>query len=100
MIDLVVLSGLDGTSSLLTAFKAASQAIFNSVTTVSYPSDVTLSYAELEFIARNELPKDRPFILLGEALSGPIALSIASNSSPGLGGLVLSASFAKNPTPH
>ncbi len=97
MIELVVLPGLDGTATLLADFKAASMASFNSVTTVSYPNDLALNYAELESIARNALPKDKPFILLGESFSGPIALAIASNPPPGLAGLVLSATFAKNP---
>lgn len=97
MIELVVLPGLDGTATLLSEFKSASLGSFGSVTTVSYPKDKALNYRELESIARNSLPKDKPFMLLGESFSGPIALSIAANPPPGLIGLVLSATFAKNP---
>jgi pimeloyl-[acyl-carrier protein] methyl ester esterase len=97
MIELVVLPGLDGTATLLSEFKSASMASFSSVTTVSYPPDKALNYAELELIARSALPKDKPFVLLGESFSGPIALSIAANPPPGLVGLVLSATFANNP---
>ena len=97
MIALVVLPGLDGTATLLSEFKSASMASFSSVTTAAYPLDTALNYAELESIARNALPKDKPFVLLGESFSGPIALSIAANPPPGLVGLVLSATFAKNP---
>lgn len=97
MIDLIVLPGLDGTATLLSEFKSASLASFASVATVSYPPDKALDYLELESIARNALPKDKPFLLLGESFSGPIALSIAANPPPGLVGLVLSATFAKNP---
>jgi len=97
MIELVVLPGLDGTATLLSEFKSASMASFGSVTTVSYLLDKALNYAELESIASNALPKDKPFVLLGESFSGPIALSIAANPPPGLVGLILSATFAKNP---
>jgi pimeloyl-[acyl-carrier protein] methyl ester esterase len=97
MIELVVLPGLDGTATLLSEFKSASMASFSSVITISYPLDKALNYAELESFARNALPKDKPFVLLGESFSGPIALSIAANPPPGLVGLVLSATFAKNP---
>jgi pimeloyl-[acyl-carrier protein] methyl ester esterase len=97
MIELVVLPGLDGTATLLSEFKSACLASFSSVTTVSYPLDMALNYAELETLARSALPKGKPFVLLGESFSGPIALSIAANPPPGLVGLVLSATFAKNP---
>jgi pimeloyl-[acyl-carrier protein] methyl ester esterase len=94
---LVVLPGLDGAATLLSEFKSAALASFSSVTAISYPLDKALNYAELESIARSALPKDKPFVLLGESFSGPIALSIAVNPPPGLVGLVLCATFAKNP---
>jgi pimeloyl-[acyl-carrier protein] methyl ester esterase len=97
MIALIVLPGLDGTATLLSEFKSAALALFSSVTLVSYPLDKALNYAELESIARSALPKNTPFVLLGESFSGPIALSIAANHPQGLVGLVLCATFAKNP---
>lgn len=97
MTVLVVLPGLDGTATLLSAFKEAVSPIFDSVQLVSYPSGQKASYAELEQIARNALPTEKPFVLLGESFSGPIAISIAANPPKNLIGLVLSATFARNP---
>ncbi len=95
--DLIVLPGLDGTALMLAEFKSASLANFSSVILVSYPTDRVLDYSALELIARAALPKDRPFVLLGESFSGPIALSIAANPPPGLTALVLCATFASCP---
>ncbi len=43
------------------------------------------------------LPVDRPFVLLGESFSGPVAILLAAADPPGLQGLVLCASFARKP---
>jgi pimeloyl-[acyl-carrier protein] methyl ester esterase len=66
---------------------------------VTYPNDEPRDYAGHEVIARARLPVDRPFVLLGESYSGPIAVSIAASAPPGLIGLVLCCSFARNPRP-
>ena len=50
-------------------------------------------------VARSFLPQDQPFFLLAESFSGPIGISIAASSPPGLLGLVLCCSFARNPVP-
>jgi pimeloyl-[acyl-carrier protein] methyl ester esterase len=97
MPNLVVLPGLDGTGDLLTVFAKAANKSFNAVTAVTYPNSEVLDYAALEQFARQSLPMDRPFVLLGESFSGPIALSIAANPPATMIGLVLSTSFAKNP---
>ena len=97
MSALVVLPGLDGTATLLFDFVEAARATFDSVITVSYPHDRVLNYKELESLARLSLPNDVPFFLLGESFSGPIALSIAADPPPGMMGLILSTTFAKNP---
>ncbi|MDR2013441.1 MAG: lysophospholipase [Rhodanobacter sp.] len=98
MIALVLLPGLDGTGLQLTNLVAS----FGSevkIIVASYPTNVVLDYPELESIARSFLPQDQPFILLGESFSGPIAISIAASRPPGLRGLVLCCSFARNPLP-
>jgi pimeloyl-[acyl-carrier protein] methyl ester esterase len=94
---LVVLPGLDGTATLLSDFVEAARATFDSVVVVPYPHDRVLDYKQLESLARLSLPRDEPFFLLGESFSGPIALSIAADPPPGLIGLILSTTFAKNP---
>ena len=98
MITLVLLPGLDGTGRLFDDFVAAFGPEVQTIV-VSYPPEKPLGYAELEPIARSFLPHDQPFYLLAESFSGPLAISIAAASPPGLCGLVLCCSFARNPWP-
>ena len=100
MTDLYILPGLDGTTRMLDAFIAAARANdFSTVHAIGYPLDQPLGYAELEAIARAELPRQAPFVLLGESFSGPIAIAIAADPPPNLIGLVLSTTFARAPVP-
>lgn len=97
---LVVLPGLDGTARLLAGFAdAARTAGFARVATVAYPTDRTLGYRDLTALARDALPRDEAFVLLGESFSGPIAIALAAEPPPNLRGLVLSTTFAKAPVP-
>lgn len=98
MVTLVLLPGLDGTGLLFADFVAALGPNVRAIV-ASYPTDVPLGYDELEPIARSFLPHDEPFFLLAESFSGPIAIAIAASSPPGLLGLVLCCSFARNPMP-
>jgi pimeloyl-ACP methyl ester carboxylesterase len=98
MVALVLLPGMHGTGELFAEFLAALGSEHEGVT-VSYPPDQPLDYAQLEFFVRSRLPTDRPFVLLGESFSGPIAISIAASAPSGLRGLVLCVSFPKNPLP-
>jgi pimeloyl-ACP methyl ester carboxylesterase len=98
MVALVLLPGLDGTGLQLSNFAASFRSNLK-VIAASYPTHTSLGYPELEPIARSFLPNDQPFILLGESFSGPIAISIAASRPPGLLGLVLCCSFARNPRP-
>ena len=98
MITLVLLPGLDGTGLLFANFARFFGADVK-IIVASYPTDVALGYSELEPIARSFLPKDQPFVLLGESFSGPIAISIAASRPPGLLGLVLCCSFMRSPRP-
>jgi pimeloyl-ACP methyl ester carboxylesterase len=95
---IVLLPGLDGTGLLFSRFVSALGPNFES-TVVRYPDNQALNYAEHESIARLSLPRDRPYIILGESFSGPIAISIAASMPPGLVGLILCCSFARNPLP-
>jgi pimeloyl-[acyl-carrier protein] methyl ester esterase len=45
------------------------------------------------------LPRNQPFVLLGESFSGPIAIRIAARSPAGLVAVILCGTFAKNPFP-
>jgi pimeloyl-[acyl-carrier protein] methyl ester esterase len=96
---LVLLPGLDGTGKLFAEFLEALDPAFNA-TVIGYPKDVPAGYAELEALVRAGLPADRPFLLLGESFSGPIAIRIAASPPPGLVGLILCGTFARNPFPY
>ncbi|MBK5413220.1 alpha/beta fold hydrolase [Pseudomonas sp. TH31] len=95
---LVLLPGMDGTGELFQAFVAALENACDTVV-VTYPCDIPLNHGELQAIARQALPTDRPFVLLGESFSGPIALSLTALNLPLQVGLVLCCTFASNPRP-
>jgi pimeloyl-[acyl-carrier protein] methyl ester esterase len=89
---------MDGTGSLLGEFIAALPRGLEPIV-VTYPLDRSMNYAELEQFARASLPTERPFVLVGESFSGPIAISLAASKPAGLRGLVLVCSFARSPIP-
>ncbi|WP_188564808.1 alpha/beta fold hydrolase [Undibacterium terreum] len=99
MLSIVLLPGMDGTGSLFAPFISALGNDFNCVT-VRYPTTEGLGYQELEEIARQSLPRDGNFIILGESFSGPIAVSLASANPKGLVGLILCSTFIRNPRPR
>ncbi len=98
MLTLVLLPGMDGTGDLFAPFVAALGQSFR-VQVVRYPTSDSLGYAELEAFVHASLPVNEPFMLLGESFSGPIATSIAASRPSGLLGLVLCATFVRNPRP-
>jgi len=63
----------------------------------SYPTCQPLSYGKLMPLVQKNLPTDRPFVILGESFSGPLALMLAVAKPPGLRGVILCASFVRNP---
>jgi pimeloyl-ACP methyl ester carboxylesterase len=95
---LVLLPGLDGTGFLFRRFREALDPSISTIV-VSYPNDRGIDYAGLERVVRSVLPRRKPFVLLAESFSGPIAISIAASRPAGLRGLILSCSFARNPRP-
>lgn len=95
---LVLLPGMDGTGRLFEPLlKALGPEV--PVQVLDYPTSQPLDYPTLQERVWRLLPKDRPFILLGESFSGPVAIGIAARRPAGLLGLVLCASFACNPRP-
>lgn len=95
---LVLLPGMDGTGMLFDPLLAVLGDTVK-VIRVRYPPDEALGYDALEALARQALPRDEPYVLLGESFSGPIAISLAASRPPGLVGLVLCCSFAATPRP-
>lgn len=99
VVALVLLPGMDGTGTLFTPFIAEVEGSFN-IQVVRYPTHEALGYEALDELTLQALPKDEPFLLLGESFSGPIAISIAATRPTGLVGLILCSTFATNPRPH
>ena len=98
MVTLVLLPGMDGTGDLFADFAAALGAGIVPLV-VPYPDDPDHDYRALTELVRTQLPTDRPFVLLGECFSGPVAIALAASKPAGLLGLVLCCSFARNPLP-
>lgn len=93
---LVLLPGMDGTGLMFGPLVAALEGFETRV--VRYPTELT-SYPDCVAFARAALPRDRPFLLLGESFSGPVAIALAAEQPAGLVGLVLCVTFARNPRP-
>lgn len=96
-IEIVLLPGLDGTGDLFDRL-AARLAPDLTVTIVRYPQDPSLGYAGYAEIVRNVIGK-RPVFLLGESFSGPVAVRVATQLGRQVQGVVLAATFVKNPWP-
>jgi pimeloyl-[acyl-carrier protein] methyl ester esterase len=97
VITLVLLPGMDGSGALFAPLIAA---LGDRVRThiISYPPDQALGYEELVAFVRARLPI-APYFLLGESFSGPVAIALAASEAPGLSGLILSCTYARNPSP-
>ena len=95
---LILLPGLHGTCELMQDF-ARELGGDARVLPVDYPRDKVLDHAALADLVRPMLPIGKPFVLLGESFSGPVALRLAAGRPRGLCGVVLSTSFAVNPRP-
>jgi pimeloyl-ACP methyl ester carboxylesterase/catechol 2,3-dioxygenase-like lactoylglutathione lyase family enzyme len=99
MLLLVLLPGLDGTGKLFVKFiEALGDRVDTQV--IGYPSQEPLGYEELESLVRAALPEHRPYVILAESFGGPIAMRIAASRPRDLVGLILCATFAKNPYPR
>ncbi len=73
----VLLPGFDGGGRLLAPRLAEAPLPFDP-RLVALPSDTARDYDELVTWVMARLPTDRPFSLLAESFSGPIAIRIAS----------------------
>jgi pimeloyl-ACP methyl ester carboxylesterase len=98
MFPLVLLPGMDGTGIFFEDFAALAQPEFKPII-VRYPDDPSLGYAGLAPMVHAALPRGEPFLILGESFSGPLAIAIAAANPPGLVGLILCVTFARNPHP-
>ena len=93
---LILLPGMDGTGELFADFIEALTDSFETKS-VRYPTDVCLSYAELMTFVRSVTDASKPFVLIAESFSTPLAIQYAATNPPNLKGLVLCAGFASSP---
>jgi pimeloyl-ACP methyl ester carboxylesterase len=67
---------------------------------IPYPPGGPYGYEDMVSLVMASLPAERPFLLLGWSFSGPVALKVAAQAPAGLGGVILCASFIRNPMRH
>jgi pimeloyl-[acyl-carrier protein] methyl ester esterase len=92
----VLLPGLDGTGTLFGDFISALSPTLK-INTARYPTDRFLSYPELVPCVQEVVPSSRPFLLVAESFSTPLAAKFAATRAPNLKGLVMCAGFVTNP---
>lgn len=95
---LVLLPGLDGSGDFFDALCRQLPPQWRTHV-VPYPSDQPLNYSELARFVLAALPEAGRFLLVAESFSGPVAIQVASTRPAGLIGVVLCATFARNPRP-
>ncbi len=94
---LVLLPGLDGTGELFVDFIAALPESWTS-TTVTYPTDRFLQYADLRPLVGAAVPQLERFVLVAESFSTPLAVWYAATAPPtNLAAVVICAGFVGNP---
>ena len=67
---------------------------------VSYPADKPLGYEQLLDLVTSCIPKEKPYFILGESFSGPLAVMAAIKYPENLLGVILVASFVTSPMPR
>jgi pimeloyl-[acyl-carrier protein] methyl ester esterase len=98
-VSLVLLPGLDGTGDLFQPLLRELPDELEPIV-VSYPVHKFLDYSALRDLALQHVPAGRPFVLLGESFSGPVAVLAAAARPEGLLGVILCASFVSAPRPR
>jgi pimeloyl-[acyl-carrier protein] methyl ester esterase len=93
-LKVLLFPGFDGTGRLFRSFvRALPPAIQPSI--VAYPADIEYRYEELVDFAEHSLPADRPFAMVAESFSGPVAIRLAARRPQGLKSLVLVNTFIR-----
>jgi pimeloyl-ACP methyl ester carboxylesterase len=98
MTTLLFLPGLDGTGLVFEPLLAHLPAEIDA-RVVRYPVDRVMSFQEHVDFARQQFPSKRPFVLLAESFSGPIALHLLAEPPGNLIGVIFVATFAHYPSP-
>lgn len=96
--QLVLLPGIDGTGLLFEPLVEALPPEFET-RIVTFSNDEPEGYEALVPVVQAALPRQGSFLIVAESFSGPLALMVAHERPHGLLGVVLSATFVKNPLP-
>ena len=96
--DILFLPGLDGTGLLVDRLLPHLPSWLHLIV-LAYPLDRKLGYLELRDLVMESIRPGRPFLLLGESFSGPVAALVGERNPPGLRGIILSSTFVTNPLP-
>jgi len=95
-LSLVLLPGLDGTGQLFKWLIDTLPSEFEPIV-IAFPKESGGDYPALEAHVVRLLPQDRPFAILGESFSGPLALRLAAHGHENLVAVILVASFVAKP---
>ncbi|WP_162938095.1 alpha/beta fold hydrolase [Kiloniella sp. EL199] len=93
---IVLLPGLDGTGNLFAPF--LEQLNIDDVQVISLPDTGSQDYETLTSYVERLLP-NKPFVLVAESFSGPIAALLSLREMENLKGIVFVATFLSNPNP-
>lgn len=66
---------------------------------VSYPENEAFGYEQLLPHVTSRFPEEKPFVILGESFSGPLAAMAAAKAPENLKGIILVATFVRSPMP-
>ncbi len=97
-IRLILLPGVYGTGLMFTPLVDAMPEKYD-CQVISYPVDEVLSYSELTTYVANQIPQDKPLVILAESFSGPIALMLSEVLGDNLKALILVCTYVTNPHP-
>jgi pimeloyl-ACP methyl ester carboxylesterase len=93
---LVLLPGLEGSGTLFANFLPELPNDLK-VIIAGYPQQQFLSYPQLVLWLADVVPKNGPYVLLGESFGSPLAVMFGATHPPNLMGIILSAGFISNP---
>lgn len=93
---LVLQPGMHGTGELFDEFMKAIPEPKH-IEAISYPTDASLSYAQLLLLAQSFVPATDPYFILAESFSTPLAIQFAATNPTNLKGLILCGGFVSSP---
>lgn len=95
-IKLVLLPGLGGSGDLFLPLIKALPETFEPIV-LPLPKSTSMSYELYADFLAERMPKDEPFLLLGESFSGLLACHIAAREPSNLVGVIIVAGFTRSP---